>query len=53
MSLFKARDWWSTKVGDDEEFDLGCMVVGSLCNSSSSEEQTGMKTPSCNMMLLT
>lgn len=33
MSLFKARDWWSTKAGGDEEYDNGCMVIGNLCNS--------------------
>ena len=36
MSLFKARDWWSTLVGEDEEFDQGCMCVGNLDNSSGS-----------------
>lgn len=32
MSLFKARDWWNTKAGDNEEFDIGCMVVGNISN---------------------
>lgn len=33
MSLFKARDWWSTTVGEDEEFDHGCLCVANLDNS--------------------
>jgi len=35
MSLFKARDWWNVKIGENEEFDLGCMVVGNICNVDS------------------
>eukprot|EP01061_Rhynchopus_euleeides_P007200 TRINITY_DN16193_c0_g1_i2.p1 TRINITY_DN16193_c0_g1~~TRINITY_DN16193_c0_g1_i2.p1 ORF type:complete len:254 (+),score=70.02 TRINITY_DN16193_c0_g1_i2:93-854(+) len=31
-SLFKARDWWSTRCGDSEEFDRGCLVVGNIDN---------------------
>ena len=34
MSLFKARDWWSTTVGEDEEFDLGCLCVANIDNAS-------------------
>ena len=34
MSLFKARDWWATRVGDDEVFDFGCMAVGNIDNAS-------------------
>ena len=34
MSLFKARDWWATKAGDDEVFDLGCFTVGNVDNAS-------------------
>ena len=32
MSLFKVRDWWSTKCGLDEEFDRGCMCVSNIDN---------------------
>ncbi|CAF2035963.1 unnamed protein product [Rotaria magnacalcarata] len=30
MSLFKAREWWSCQVGSGEEFDYGCLKVGSF-----------------------
>ena len=30
MSLFKAREWWSTACGTDETFDIGCMLVASI-----------------------
>ncbi|XP_037085643.1 protein PTHB1-like [Pollicipes pollicipes] len=30
MSLFKAREWWSTTCGTDETFDLGSMLVASI-----------------------
>ena len=34
MSLFKAREWWSTRVGDGEEFDFGCLCVANIDNHS-------------------
>lgn len=34
MSLFKSRDWWSTTVGEEEEFDHGCLCVSNIDNSS-------------------
>lgn len=34
MSLFKARDWWSTTVGEEEEFDLGCLCVTNIDNAT-------------------
>uniref|UniRef100_A0A8B9IZQ2 Bardet-Biedl syndrome 9 n=1 Tax=Amazona collaria TaxID=241587 RepID=A0A8B9IZQ2_9PSIT len=33
MSLFKARDWWSTMLGEKEEFDQGCLCVADVDNS--------------------
>lgn len=33
MSLFKARDWWSTWAGNGEDFDLGCLCVANIDNS--------------------
>ncbi|KAL4217063.1 Protein PTHB1 [Mactra antiquata] len=33
MSLFKCRDWWSTSVGEEEEFDLGCLCVTNIDNN--------------------
>uniref|UniRef100_A0A3P8Y0B2 Bardet-Biedl syndrome 9 n=1 Tax=Esox lucius TaxID=8010 RepID=A0A3P8Y0B2_ESOLU len=35
MSLFKARDWWASVLGEGEEFDQGCLCVGDLDNSGS------------------
>lgn len=36
MSLFKARDWWSTVVsgedGTEEECDTGCLAIGNINN---------------------
>ncbi|XP_071942795.1 protein PTHB1-like [Antedon mediterranea] len=32
MSLFKARDWWSTKIGSDEVFDQGSLCVSCVDN---------------------
>ncbi|XP_042217578.1 protein PTHB1-like isoform X2 [Homarus americanus] len=38
MSLFKARDWWSTVVegeeGREEECDTGCLVIGNINNEN-------------------
>ena len=35
MSLFKTREWWSTSVGEEEEFDNGCLCVGNVDNDPS------------------
>ena len=35
MSLFKARDWWATYAGSEEEFDLGCLCVANIDNNAS------------------
>uniref|UniRef100_A0A8C4W852 Bardet-Biedl syndrome 9 n=1 Tax=Gopherus evgoodei TaxID=1825980 RepID=A0A8C4W852_9SAUR len=37
MSLFKARDWWSTALGEKEEFDQGCLCVADIDNSGSGQ----------------
>ena len=35
MSLFKAREWWTTWCGgSDEEFDAGSLCVANVDNSS-------------------
>ncbi|KAL5005570.1 hypothetical protein ScPMuIL_016728 [Solemya velum] len=34
MSLFKARDWWSTSVSEAEEFDQGCLCVANIDNNA-------------------
>ncbi|XP_004677203.1 PREDICTED: protein PTHB1 [Condylura cristata] len=33
MSLFKARDWWSTVLGEKEEFDQGCLCLADVDNT--------------------
>ena len=35
MSLFKAREWWTTKCGSEELFDYGLLAVGNVDNSES------------------
>ena len=37
MSLFKAREWWSCQVGSGEQFDYGCLKVGSFTEDSNSK----------------
>ncbi|XP_050165315.1 protein PTHB1 isoform X2 [Myiozetetes cayanensis] len=39
MSLFKARDWWSTVLGEKEEFDQGCLCVADVDNSGSGQDK--------------
>ncbi|XP_036594765.1 protein PTHB1 isoform X2 [Trichosurus vulpecula] len=39
MSLFKARDWWSTVLGEKEEFDQGCLCVADVDNSCNGEDK--------------
>ncbi|XP_019393982.1 PREDICTED: protein PTHB1 isoform X2 [Crocodylus porosus] len=39
MSLFKARDWWSTTLGEKEEFDQGCLCVADVDNSGSGQDK--------------
>ncbi|XP_061676852.1 protein PTHB1 [Syngnathoides biaculeatus] len=39
MSLFKARDWWSTVLGEGEEFDQGCVCVGDVDNSGTGHDK--------------
>uniref|UniRef100_A0A2C9K7V7 PTHB1 N-terminal domain-containing protein n=1 Tax=Biomphalaria glabrata TaxID=6526 RepID=A0A2C9K7V7_BIOGL len=34
MSLFKTRDWWSRSVGEEEEFDQGCLCLGNIDNDT-------------------
>ncbi|XP_072859901.1 protein PTHB1 isoform X2 [Pogona vitticeps] len=39
MSLFKTREWWSTVVGNKEEFDQGCLCVSNVDNSCSAQDK--------------
>lgn len=32
MSLFSSRDYWSTRLGTEEEFDQGGVCVGNIDN---------------------
>ncbi len=32
MSLFKSRDWWSTKSPNEEEYGQGGMCLGNIDN---------------------
>lgn len=34
MSVFQLQEWWSVKVGHDEEFDSACFAVGNVDNAS-------------------
>lgn len=36
MSLFKARDWWSTVLGD-KEFDQGCLCLADVDNTGNGQ----------------
>lgn len=38
-SLFKLRDFWATKCGDDEEFDKKCLIVANIDNDSSAADK--------------
>ncbi|XP_069870358.1 protein PTHB1 isoform X1 [Dipodomys merriami] len=39
MSLFKARDWWSTVLGEKEEFDQGCLCLADVDNSGNGQDK--------------
>jgi hypothetical protein len=39
MSLFKAREYWSCQVGSGEQFDYGCLKVGSFNEDSNSKSK--------------
>ncbi|KAL1781633.1 PTHB1 isoform X1 [Sigmodon hispidus] len=39
MSLFKARDWWSTVLGEKEEFDQGCLCLADIDNSGNGQDK--------------
>ena len=35
MSLFQAKEWWGTRIGAEETFESGSLVVGNVDNASS------------------
>uniref|UniRef100_A0ABI7WEI3 Bardet-Biedl syndrome 9 n=1 Tax=Felis catus TaxID=9685 RepID=A0ABI7WEI3_FELCA len=41
MSLFKARDWWSTVLGEKEEFDQGCLCLADVDNTGNGQGTLG------------
>lgn len=57
MSLFKARDWWSTVLGEKDEFDHGCLCVADVDNSGSGQgkfriiDVLTFKLSSCKLVL--
>lgn len=55
MSVFQTQEWWSVRLSDSEEYDLGCMVVGNLDNASppSNKIAVGSQTGMLRMYLPT
>jgi len=41
MSLFKAHEWWSCQVGNGEQFDYGCLKVGSFNDEANNKIVVG------------
>ena len=37
MSIFQAKEWWSTTVGENEEFDHNSVVVANIDNDPRKE----------------
>jgi Bardet-Biedl syndrome 9 protein len=33
MSLFNSREWWSTRLGTEEEFDQGSICISNIDNN--------------------
>ncbi len=44
MSLFKAREWWSTVCGAGEEFDGNCLCVANVDNDPEERSERGAWT---------
>ena len=38
MSIFYAKDWWSTTVGDNEEFDQNSVCISNIDNDQENKE---------------
>ena len=46
MSLFRAREWWSTVSGFEEFHDTGCLCLANIDNSADgSGEGARVSTP--------
>lgn len=37
MSLYKARDWWATTCGNEEEYEARSLVIGTIDDNSSKQ----------------
>ena len=37
MSIFQNKEWWSTRVGENEEFDPNHLCVANIDNSENDE----------------
>jgi len=45
MSLFKAREWWETRVGEAEEFDQGSLCIANIDNAPDGTRMRSVKIP--------
>ena len=39
MSLYKAREWWTTACGRNEEFDARSLVIGALDSDTTQQSE--------------
>ena len=52
MSLFKARDWWSTVAGYEEFYDVSSMCVASVDNSANKSPSLRAVSLNCGVSRL-
>ena len=38
MSIFQAKEWWTAKVGEDEEFDHNSICIANIDNNRETGE---------------
>lgn len=38
MSIFQVKEWWTAKVGEDEEFDHNSICIGNIDNDRETGE---------------
>ncbi len=39
MSIFQNKEWWSTRVGEDEEFDPAHLCVANIDNDENGNDK--------------
>lgn len=39
MSIFQAKEWWSTTVGDNEEFDHNSICIANVDNDENKDDK--------------